>query len=90
VPEAVIDGETGMLARTGDHAGLAGALRSILASRPLQERLGANGRHRVETEYALSRQAERYAALYRELKDRAPAGTDHGRWEGEHTRDFRS
>lgn len=67
VGEAVLDGRTGLLAKTGDTAELALALRSLLADRQLQQAYGAEARLRVEREFTVRLQAQRYAALYREL-----------------------
>jgi glycosyltransferase involved in cell wall biosynthesis len=75
VGEAVIDGETGLLARTGDFSGLAAALRRILEDRSLQITLSKNARVRVEEEYSIGLQARRYAALYEEVTGRG--GREH-------------
>lgn len=74
VGEAVVDGETGLLAPTGDFEALAAALQRVLEDRPLQRRLGQNARARVQREYAIELQARRYAALYAELRERAESG----------------
>jgi glycosyltransferase involved in cell wall biosynthesis len=78
VGEAVIHGESGLLARTGDYTALAGALREILEDRDLRAKLSRNARERGKNEYAIERQAQRYAALYRELMERS-AGAGAGR-----------
>jgi glycosyltransferase involved in cell wall biosynthesis len=43
VPEAVRDGETGLLVQPGDPRALTEALRQLVLDRELRERLGANG-----------------------------------------------
>jgi len=67
VGEAVIDGQTGLLASTGDSIALAIALRRLLEDRPLARALGQEARRRVEKEYTVRLQALRYAALYQEM-----------------------
>lgn len=71
VGEAVLHGESGLLARTGDFGALAAALREILENRILQTELSHKARQRVEDEYAIERQAQRYAALYEEVIEHA-------------------
>jgi glycosyltransferase involved in cell wall biosynthesis len=48
VPEAVLDGRTGLLVRPGDPAELAAALERLVAEPALRRRLGAAGRARAE------------------------------------------
>ncbi len=67
VGEAVLDGETGLLAPTGDSVALAIALRRLLEHRPLARALGQQARRRIEKEYTVRLQALRYAALYQEM-----------------------
>jgi glycosyltransferase involved in cell wall biosynthesis len=67
VPEAVIDGETGLLVRPDDSEALAGAVLRILRDNDLASRLGAAARHRVEDGFSLDRFVVRVAALYEEL-----------------------
>ena len=71
VGEAVLNGETGLLARTGDFGALASALRQILQNRDLQSELSRKARQRVENEHTIERQAQRYAALYAEVIEQA-------------------
>lgn len=47
IPEAVVDGETGLLVPPADPAALAGAILQLLADRPLRARMGEAGRRRV-------------------------------------------
>jgi glycosyltransferase involved in cell wall biosynthesis len=67
VGEAVIDGQTGLLAPTGDSTALAAALRRLLLDWPLQQALATEARLRVEQHFTVRLQAQRYAALYREI-----------------------
>lgn len=48
IPEAVIDGETGLLVPEHDPAALAAALQRLLADHDLADRVAAGGRARVE------------------------------------------
>ncbi len=68
----VEDGVNGFLAETDAewHA----ALGRLLADPDLRRRMGAAGRRKVETDYALDRQGPRLAALFREI-----GGTGGGR-----------
>lgn len=50
VPDAVLDGETGLLVEPGDPEALSNAIDSVLSDAALAQRLGANGRARVEKE----------------------------------------
>ncbi len=77
VGEAVIDGQTGLLAPTGDASAFAASLRAILEDRMLQRALGGESLARVGREYTVILQARRYAALYRKSLSHNPpeAGT---------------
>lgn len=77
VSEAVIDGQSGLLAPTGDFDALGAALRRVLEDPWLQQGLAQEARRRVERHYSIRLQAQRYAALYREVVERA-AGVDEG------------
>jgi len=74
VGEAVIDGQTGLLAPTGDDRAFAANLRTILEDRQLQHVLGCESLARIGREYTVTLQARRYAALYREILQSRPAG----------------
>lgn len=69
VPEAVRHLETGYAARAGDPADLAEGIRHLLDNAPLREQLGRRGREVVEAEYTLQLQAERFLALYEDLRE---------------------
>lgn len=64
VPEAVLDGETGLLADDGDIAGLARRLNAVISDRSLAERLGAAGRRHVERSFDIRRQTMALERLY--------------------------
>jgi glycosyltransferase involved in cell wall biosynthesis len=48
VPEIISDGETGLLVAPRDPAGLARALDTLIGSAELRDRLGRNGRRKIE------------------------------------------
>jgi len=72
IPELVLDGETGILVGEGETAALTEALRQLLTSKERRLRLGAAGRKRIEAEFSLDRQAERYLEIYHQLSERFP------------------
>ncbi len=67
VPDMVVPGRTGVLAPFGDTAALGAAIMEMILDKDTRERLGANCRTLVETEYTLNLQATRYGELYAEL-----------------------
>jgi glycosyltransferase involved in cell wall biosynthesis len=71
VPEAVLDGETGLLVRPRDPDELAAALESLIARPELRRRLGAAGRARAEERFDLEPFRQAHVELYsRELARR--------------------
>jgi glycosyltransferase involved in cell wall biosynthesis len=69
IPEIVVDGETGMLIPPGNGDSLLQALRAVLSSSALRERLGAAGRRRVERFFDARTQTATTLSIM------APAGT---------------
>ena len=67
IPEAVADGETGLLAPEGDQAALAANIETLLTSGTLWSRLSAAGAPRVRERFDLRRQT----AILEDLYDRA-------------------
>jgi len=67
VREVVEDGVTGYLVPPRDPHALAGAISRILRERDLAERMGLEGRRRVEEKYTWERVASSYDRLYSEL-----------------------
>ena len=65
--EAVIANETGLLVPPADSAALAAAIRSVLADRPLAQRLAAAGYTRVEQEFSAAKMVQQVIAVYDEL-----------------------
>ncbi len=75
--EVVRDGETGVLAPSGDPAVLADALAPLIASRELRERLGRAGRERFEREFTDVAMRRRFFAALEEQR-RAATGAEPG------------
>ena len=73
LPEAVKDGETGLLVPTGDPAALAAAIGRLAADPMLAHRLGAQGATRVRTRFTMAGMADATLAVYRHLVDAGPA-----------------
>jgi glycosyltransferase involved in cell wall biosynthesis len=67
IPEAVLEGETGLLVPPEDPDALGAALARLAGDAALRRRMGAAGRARVLAGFTLRRSAERYEALYREI-----------------------
>jgi glycosyltransferase involved in cell wall biosynthesis len=63
-PEAVLDGETGMLVPPLDIASIVRALDLLLGDASLRRRLGAAGRKRVEQTFTMERYIRRVLAAY--------------------------
>ncbi len=63
-PEAVEDGETGLLAAEGDTAGLAERLARLLNSDADWERMSAAARVRVRRDFDVVKQCEKLEAIY--------------------------
>ncbi|HEX8171786.1 MAG TPA: glycosyltransferase [Thermoanaerobaculia bacterium] len=69
LPEAVIDGETGLLVPPEDPTALAAALRALLADRALAQRFGRAARERYEQHFTVEAMAAaRRAAWQRALE----------------------
>jgi glycosyltransferase involved in cell wall biosynthesis len=66
VNEAVVNGETGLLAKPGSTDELAEALLKLLSDKPLREKMGANGRKFVTENFTWDLCVERMLAVYRE------------------------
>lgn len=66
VPEAIIDGETGLLVPEGDSVALAEAIEALLSDADLRDRLTRGARALVEQRFTLPRQAIEMAGLRRE------------------------
>jgi glycosyltransferase involved in cell wall biosynthesis len=67
VPEAVIDGRTGILVEPGDDKAIAGALVRLLDQPEVAKRMGAEGRRFVERSFSLDRFVRQVEDLYDEV-----------------------
>ena len=76
IPEAIVDGETGYLVASEDHAALADRLLKVLESPDLRATMGARGRERVLSEFAFPLQAQRYGEVYDRVTRRHIAETN--------------
>jgi len=64
VPEAVVDGRTGILVTPGDDEALAEALIRLFDQPDLARRMGGEGRQRAETHFSLDRFVRNIEDLY--------------------------
>jgi glycosyltransferase involved in cell wall biosynthesis len=67
MPEAVRDGENGLLVSPGEIEALRAALTRLLADAPLRLRLGDGGRALIAREFSLDAMVDGNLAVYREL-----------------------
>jgi radical SAM protein with 4Fe4S-binding SPASM domain len=72
VPEAIVDGETGILVTPGDAADAARALERILDDQSLARRLGERGRERVVRQLSHDRAVERILEIWSAILGRGP------------------
>ncbi len=72
IPEAVLDGQTGLLVPERNADALAGAMRDLLGDPALRRRMGQQARARVERQFDLSRQTDALEALYDAVLLEAP------------------
>lgn len=77
-PEAVTDGETGLLVPERDEGALAAALIRLLRDAPLRERLARAGRRVVVERFDAAVQARALETLYDRVAEQAPSGTGRG------------
>ncbi|MFB9235832.1 glycosyltransferase [Plantactinospora siamensis] len=70
IPEAVLDGETGLLCPEADPAALAAAIDRLLGDDELRTRLGRAARRRVAEHFDIRRQTRRLELLYDEVAGR--------------------
>jgi glycosyltransferase involved in cell wall biosynthesis len=67
IPEALVDGETGLLVPPNDSEELAKAVVRVLGDRELAQRMAANGRQRAEMHFSVKRMVNDVQALYHDL-----------------------
>ena len=74
IPEMVANGDSALLVGTGDGAGMAAAITTLLTDQELARRLTGRARELVETRYVPESRARALGALYRSLLDeRSPS-----------------
>ena len=74
--ELVLDGETGFLVKPGDAMGFCQFADRLLSDDALRAKLGAAGRARVRSHFAVDAMVGRYEGLYREILDGSPKPRD--------------
>jgi teichuronic acid biosynthesis glycosyltransferase TuaC len=67
IPEAVQDGENGLLADRMDTASLTSAVRVLIEDSAIAARMGRNGRAIIEKKFSWKKNAESLAGIYRSL-----------------------
>jgi glycosyltransferase involved in cell wall biosynthesis len=70
-PEAVAEGETGLLVPPNDVEAVVRALDRLLADAPLRRRMGRAARQRVEEYFAMDKYIQRVLAVYHQAIDRS-------------------
>ncbi|MEW5963659.1 MAG: glycosyltransferase [Pseudomonadota bacterium] len=73
-PEAVVDGETGLVVPPHDPAALGAAIAWLAANRERAAEMGNAGENRVRRHFTIEACVDRYDALYRGLLAGEPAG----------------
>lgn len=67
IPEVVRDGQEGRIIQPGDVDGLCGALRGLMESVALREKMGAAARHRIETHFTIDNYMRQLQRMYSSL-----------------------
>jgi glycosyltransferase involved in cell wall biosynthesis len=67
IPEAITDGEQGLLVPPEDPAALAAALRRVAEDEPLRQRLGSAARSKAVGRFTADAMARRYEQLYERI-----------------------
>jgi len=73
-PEAIVDGQTGVLVPPKNPSALGKAISGLLASPERRRQLGENARRRVETCFSLQAQVAQFEELYHSLYERKTLG----------------
>lgn len=66
IPEAVLDGETGILSREGEVRELVDALKKLLSNERLRSELGRNAQKRVLAEFTFDKGVEKLIRILRQ------------------------
>ncbi|HME18507.1 MAG TPA: glycosyltransferase family 4 protein, partial [Nitrososphaerales archaeon] len=64
IPEAVVDGETGLLVEQDDVSGLAQKIVTLLSDKALSQKLGQRARERVLSDYTWRKATRRFLDMY--------------------------
>src|SRR5262245_35434504 len=75
IPEIVVDGETGLLVRPRDHAGMARAIVTLLKDPALRQRMGKAGLARARKHFSAERMVAETLQIYQRLAAPAVACT---------------
>jgi glycosyltransferase involved in cell wall biosynthesis len=67
IPEVVVDGETGILVRPADHKELAAGIIQLLRDPEMRQRMGLEGRKRVEAVFNWDLAAEKTLEVYKQI-----------------------
>lgn len=67
IPEAVLDGKTGLLVEPGDTKGLAHSIVALLKNQSLWSKMSRDGIERVKRDLDIVKQTEKLEYIYREL-----------------------
>ena len=64
LPEAVLDGVSGILVSTADAVALKVAIATLLQNKSLRRKMGEAGRERMQNEFSIATMADKHIALY--------------------------
>jgi glycosyltransferase involved in cell wall biosynthesis len=64
LPEAIVDGETGLLVPPEDVLALQDAIETLIKSDDVRQRMGNAGRDRMQNEFSIDTMADKHVALY--------------------------
>jgi glycosyltransferase involved in cell wall biosynthesis len=67
LPEAIADGETGLLVPSENAELLQQAIKTLVDDDGLRKRMGAAGRERMQKEFSIATMADKHAALYESI-----------------------
>ncbi len=74
IPEAVVEGETGLLIPPSNTTAIMDAIRSLLSDHKAALRMGEAGRRRVEENFSLQKEVSSFEHLYQQLLDEKKNG----------------
>jgi glycosyltransferase involved in cell wall biosynthesis len=67
IPEIIVDGQTGILVPPGNAEALRLALASLLENRAMREKMGIEGRKRVEQRFSIEKNVRQTEYIYERL-----------------------